>query len=370
MQATATNLNELIAGLERGESLPASWYTDASITEQEINKIFRKSWQYIGPAQKLQNIGDYITGYVGELPVVVIRNQNGLEAFINVCRHRRHEVMKGCGNSKIMQCRYHAWTYSLQGELKAAPRSDREPNFNLADYPLLSIKVDTLGPWVFAAADENLKPLDFYYGPLMDIIKSSGIDLDNLELWSRDEWGSEANWKTMLENFLECYHCQVAHPGFSAAIDVDQDSYKLTSHEWFSSQVGYVRDSALEGKSKIKIYDAKGSVRQAQYHLLWPNFTVSINPGFPNLSIDVWIPDGPNKTKGFSEQYFAPGVDKKWAEELIEFNQEVGKEDDVLTNSVQRGLMGGLPAIGRFLTNSEHLCLHFQKLVVEALSAE
>ncbi len=81
-----------------------------------------------------------------------------------------------------------------------------------------------------------------------------------------------ANWKTMLENYLECYHCPVAHPGFSAAIDVDQDSYKLTPYEWFSSQIDYVRESALEGNAKIKTYDAKGSVKQAQYHLLWAQF--------------------------------------------------------------------------------------------------
>lgn len=367
MQEVVNKASDLLAGLDRGESLPASWYTDPEMTEQEIHKIFRKTWQYVGPVQQLKNVGDFITGYVGNIPVVVVRNDNGIGGFVNVCRHRRHEVMRGCGNAKIMQCRYHAWTYDLCGALKAAPRSDREPNFSTSDYPLISIKVETLGPWVFANADENCKPLDFYFGPLLKIIAESGLDLDTLELWEKTEWDARANWKTMLENYLECYHCPVAHPGFSAAIDVDQDSYKLTPYEWFSSQVGYVRDSALKGESRVKIYDAKGSVRQAQYHLLWPNFTININPGFPNLSVDFWMPNGPNAAKGFSEQYFAPGVDKKWAEELIHFNTEVGNEDDDLTNSVQMGLIGGVPPVGRFLTNSEHLCIHFQKLVVNAM---
>lgn len=367
MQLLCQKKDELLAGLDRGEAIPAHFYTDPAITAEEIEKIFRKSWQYIGPAQKLAKIGDFITGYVGEIPVVVIRNENGLEGFINVCRHRRHEVMKGCGNAKIMQCAYHAWTYDIKGDLKAAPRADREPNFDKSDYPLLSIKVDTLGPWVFANADENCDSLESFYGPVLDIIADSGLDLNSLELWERTEWQARANWKTMLENYLECYHCAVAHPGFSAAIDVDQDSYKLTSHQWFLSQVGHVRESALEGKTRIKIYDAAGSIKQAQYHLLWPNFTVNINPGFPNLSIDVWMPLGPNEAKGFSEQYFAPGVDKKWAQDLIDFNTEVGEEDDILTNSVQRGLIGGVPSVGRFLTNSEHLCIEFQKLIVKAL---
>lgn len=365
---TMNRSQELLAGLDRGEAIPAYFYTDPAVTEKEYERIFHKSWQYIGSKQQLRNVGDFISGYIGRIPVVVVRNENGIEGFVNVCRHRRHEVMKGCGNSKIMQCRYHAWTYDLEGKLKAAPRADREPNFRLDDFPMLKIQVDTLGPWVFANADENAASLHSFYGPLLDIIKASGIDLDNLELWGRSEWESGANWKTMLENYLECYHCPVAHPGFSAAIDVDQDSYKLTPHEWFSSQVGHVKESALEGKSKVKIYDAQGSVRQAQYHLLWPNFTININPGFPNLSVDVWLPMGPNEARGFSEQFFGPGVDKKWAEELIHFNKEVGEEDDVLTNSVQKGLIGGVPSVGRFLTNSEHLCIHFQKLIVKALA--
>src|SRR6516225_6164873 len=98
--------------------------------------------------------------------------------------------------------------------------------------------------------------------------------------------------------------------------------------------------------------------------------TININPGFPNLSIDVWNPDGANATKGFSEQYFAPGVSVEFAKELIAFNKEVGAEDDVLTDSVQRGLLGGLPERGRFLTNSEHLVTHFQKLIVNAVTGE
>jgi ferredoxin-NADP reductase len=161
----------------------------------------------------------------------------------------------------------------------------------------------------------------------------------------------------------------VAHPGFSAAIDVKQENYNLMQYEWFASQLGQVRQSALEGKTAVEIYDARGEIAQAQYHLLWPNVTININPGFPNLSIDVWVPDGPNKAKGFSEQYFAPGVSAQFAHDLIAFNKQVGYEDDFLTNSVQKGLLGGIPDRGRFLTTSEHLCIHFQRLIVQALSA-
>jgi nitrite reductase/ring-hydroxylating ferredoxin subunit len=142
------NSRSMLVALDRGESLPAHRYTDAVITASETGQIFRKSWSYIGPAQELANRGDYVTGYVGEVPAVVIRNESGLAGFVNVCRHRRHELMKGRGYSKIMQCGYHAWTYDLTGCLKAAPRSAAEPNFRLQDYPLVPLRVESLGPFV------------------------------------------------------------------------------------------------------------------------------------------------------------------------------------------------------------------------------
>lgn len=367
MSQVSETASDLLAALDRGESLPARWYTDPSITEQEIAHIFRKSWNYVGPLSQLSALGDYVTGYAGGVPVVVVRNEHGLAGFVNVCRHRRHEVMKGRGNAKVMQCGYHAWTYDLTGDLRRVPRSAAEPNFRLEDFPLLPIRAEALGPFVFVHLDPDARSLRDYYGPILNIIAGSGVVLDTLQPYSREDWQSHANWKTMLENYLECYHCAVAHPGFNAAIDVRPDAYTLTAHGWFSSQSGQVRPSALQGKSKIKLYDVAGDVTQSQYHFLWPNVTININPGFPNLSIDVWTPDGPNATKGFSEQFFGPGVSAEFAQSLVAFNKQVAKEDDTLTDSVQRGLLGGLPDRGRFLTNSEHLVIHFQKMVVKAI---
>ena len=358
---------ELLELLDQGISLPSSWYTDETIAQREIELIFRRSWQYVGSTFELKKVGDFVTTYVGNIPVVTVRNEEGIHSFVNVCRHRRHEVMKGCGHSTAMQCRYHAWTYDLNGRLKAAPRADRESDFKIEDYPLLSVRTELLGPFVFVNFNVDDKPVDSYFGDVLNIIAGSGIDLNKLELWERTTWDSHSNWKTMLENYLECYHCPVAHPGFSAAIDVDPDNYKLTSHPWFFSQVGRAREGDSKAKTRLKVYDTRGEIKESQYHVLWPNFTININPGFPNMSVDVWNSNGPNKTRGFSTQFFAPGVDKKWAAELVAFNTQVGKEDDDLTDSVQRGLLSGMPEHGRFLKVSEHLIIAFQKLVVRAL---
>ena len=368
MSAYVEDAAGLIAGLDRGESLPSRFYTDPAVAALELEHIFRTSWTYVGPLAELATTGDYITGYAGALPIVVVRNEAGLAAFVNVCRHRRHEVMNGRGNAKVMQCGYHAWTYDLDGCLTGAPRAASEPNFAVGDYPLLPLRTEALGPWVFVSADPTARPLHALFAKVLGLIGQSGVNVETLALYRRTTWTSRSNWKTMLENFLECYHCAVAHPRFSAAIDVRPENYQLSWGGWFCSQIGHVRQTALDGTGRIDVYDVTGAVAQAQYHLLWPNVTISINPGFPNLAVDVWVPDGPDRTRGFSEQYFAPGVSAAFAEELIAFNDEVGAEDDALTDSVQRGLLGGSPPQGRLLIASERLALGFQKLVAGSLA--
>ncbi|MFO1083632.1 MAG: aromatic ring-hydroxylating dioxygenase subunit alpha [Reyranellaceae bacterium] len=369
-QARNDSMTELLANLDRGESLPARWYTDPAIAEREITRIFRKSWIYVGPVVHLANLGDYITGYAGGVPVVVVRDDAGLAGFVNVCRHRRHEVMKGRGNARTMMCGYHAWTYDLAGQLKRAPRSESAADFRLEDFPLLPIRAEALGPLVFVNLDREAPPVRSLFGPVLDIIARSGVVLDELKPHSRAEAQSPANWKAMLENYLECYHCAVAHPGFSAAIDVRPDQYKYEAHAWFSTQIGPVKQSALAGRGKAPPYDVAGAVGESQYHFLWPNLTISINPGFPNLSAELWVPDGPTVTRGFSDRFFGRGVSDDFVRTMIAFNDQVAAEDERLTDSVQRGLAGGLPDHGRFLPDAEPLVLDFQRKIIRAMAGE
>ena len=356
-----------LAALDRGESLPAGWYTDPALLPFEDARIFRKAWAYVGPLAELAEVGSFVTGQAGTVPVAVVRNERGLAGFVNVCRHRRHEVLSGRGKATMLQCPYHAWTYDLAGALKRAPRVGAGSGLRLDDLSLLPIRVEALGPLVFVNLDPDGPSVEDCYGPVLDRIAQSGVVLDTLQLYSRGEWRARANWKAMLENYLECYHCPVAHPGFSTAIDVRPDAYRLAVHGWFSSQAGPVRASALDAVGTSTPYDVRGAVREAQYHFLWPNLTISINPGFPNLSLDVWRPDGAQASRGISEQFFAPGVSDDFARDLVAFNRQVADEDDRLTDSVQRGLRAGLPERGRFVVDSEPLVIHFQRMVARAL---
>jgi choline monooxygenase len=359
---------DLSRDLDRGLSLPVSWFTDPAIVEREYERIFHRTWQYFCRAEQLAQVGDFVAGTAGRIPIVVVRNDRGLSAFVNVCRHRRHLVVTGCGNRKTMQCPYHAWNYGLDGSLTAAPRCDGDAAFKKEDFPLLPARVDVWGPFVFVNADTEARPLAHYLGELPQIVAQCGLDLMQLKFRGREDWRANANWKVMLENFLECYHCAVAHPSFSAVVDVSPDAYELKPYDWFLSQCAPVRASALEGKGKAAAYDVRGAVAQSQYHLLWPNLTISINPGHANLSLAVWLPDGPQFTLGFTEHYFGPDVPEEWAKQMIAFNNEVSAEDDALTNAVQVGMRSGVPGQGRFLTNAEQLAIHFERLVLAALT--
>lgn len=355
---------QLANDLDRGLSLPASWYTDPAIAARECERIFRRNWQFVGRTHQLVRVGDYVTGEAGGVPVVVVRGERELRGFVNVCRHRLHLVAAGSGNRKSLQCPYHGWCYDLDGCLKSAPRAERETGFDPTDLSLLPVRVDTWGPFVFANADSAALPLARYLGGLPEVISRNGLDLTQFQLRQREEWRTEGNWKVLIENYLECYHCPVAHPGFSSVVDVDPDAYSLQAFEWSSSQCAPVR-VGVGGSAAA--YDARGPVAQGQYYYLWPNFTLSSHPGHPNLIVHVWLPDGPDRTRGWTERYFGPGVPEEFVERVTAFSRQVGTEDRALTACVQLGLRAGRPVRGRLLPKSEQLLIHFQKLVLRAL---
>ena len=161
-----------------------------------------------------------------------MRDRDGaLRALVNVCRHRGAEVVAGAGRCTTLQCHYHAWTYGLDGTLRAAPRSSGLDRDALG---LRAAAVDTWGPFVFVHAEAAPPPLADALGGLPDLVARGGLDVDALASTSA-QYELKANWKVAVENYLECYHCAVAHPGFADVIDVDQEAYRLEAGPTFAS---------------------------------------------------------------------------------------------------------------------------------------
>jgi len=358
--------SELSAALEAGATLPADWYSDPEVLALERERIFGRTWQCVGHTPDVAEPGTYLTGFAGNIPVVVVRGKDEeLRGFVNVCRHRGHIVASGSGRRATLQCPYHAWTYGLDGALVSAPRCDREPGFDLDGLSLLPVAVDTWGPLVFVNPDRDAAPLAGTLGSLEATVAETGLDLGALRRRERVEWELHANWKIGLENYLECYHCPVAHPGFSKVYDVDPDSYLLRAEGLVASQFGPVRDDAGNGGGA---WAKGGPVRQAQYHFVWPNLTLNIEAGPMNISVDTWRPVAPDRTIGVTDYFYAEDVPDATVAEMIAFSTQVGDEDNALVESVQRGLASGMVEQGRLLPASEQLIQHFQRLVFDALA--
>jgi nitrite reductase/ring-hydroxylating ferredoxin subunit len=324
------------------ETYPWAWYSDPALLERERERIFRPAWHYVGHAGSVAEPSSYYACTTGGLPVIVTRDREGeLRAFVNVCLHRGSEIASGAGRRETLQCPYHGWTYGLDGRLRSAPRAGE---LDLAGVALVPLRLEEWGPFLFVCADRDAP---FPLGEL-----ALPFDPATLVFRERVDYALEANWKIAVENYLECYHCPVAHPGFSSLVDVDPDAYRLEADGERWSQYGNARDG--DGR--------------CVFHLVWPALKINVYPGLVNLSIGPVWPESPTRTAGFLDYFFGPDVDEERAAELIAFDDQVGREDTALVESVQRGTASGLVKKGRLLPESERLIADFQRKVVEALT--
>ena len=335
-------------------TLPFSWYVDEEQLRRERARIFRRAWQYAGRAEQVAQPGSFLATDVGGIPILVTRDLDGaLRAFINVCRHRGAVLTEGCGTRTTIQCHYHAWTYDLDGSLRSAPRTDREPGFDRSEWSLLPARAETWGPFLFVSPDPGAQPLADTLGGLPDLL-SRDIDIDTLVFHSRVEFGANANWKVVVENFLECYHCATAHPAFADDVDVHPDRYALEPHPTFSAQFCRQRSTGDGG----------------QFHLLYPNTGLNVFPGPPNLSIGPIAPAGTARTERYLDYFFAPDADEEWLRGFFAYDDQIGLEDTTLVESVQRGMSSGMLEHGKLLGNAELLLAAFQRWVAERLEPD
>ena len=364
--AITTAPNDAVrAALEQGETLPATWYTDPAYFAREQARIFRRSWQYVGLTEQVARPGDFFTARAGDVPIIVARDKQGeLRGHVNVCRHRGSQLVNvEQGNRATLQCGYHAWTYNLDGSLRAAPGMRDEPEFDTACYALVPVQVAAWGPFIFANPDRAAPPLADMLGELPAMVEATGLRLGAIHRKVRRTYDIAANWKVVLDNYLECYHCPVAHPGFSDLIDLK--SYSVAEYEYFSTQAGPPTKTAQQGKAGL--YDISGEVKAGFYAFLWPNFTLNIYPGPGNVSLNLFLPVDTHRTLAIYEYCFAESVPEQEIEDFTRFIDQVQEEDVVLCESVQRGLRSGFFDRGR-LMRSERALAHFQKLVYRFLA--
>lgn len=212
--------------------LPASWYRSPELFQLERRAIFSRKWILLTHRLRLTETGDYLSFTYGGFPFFLVVDRDGnINGFHNVCRHRAYPVVqRPSGRSAVLSCKYHGWSYGLKGNLAKAPRFDTVDGFDKKQHGLLPIHVhvDKLGfVWVnLQAADEpDVKWADDFGGVdekprITKFDFAGGYSFDHC-------WDMElnANWKGVMENYNECYHCPTSHPLIAGVSDVSK--YKV-----------------------------------------------------------------------------------------------------------------------------------------------
>lgn len=368
---TRTELEDIKRGYDtvasRSWSLNAKAYIDPRFVSIEKQAIFHRTWQFVCHIEKLRLPGQYIALDMYGQSIVVLRDSNHvLRAFYNVCKHRGHELLSGEGQKKLIVCPYHAWSYTLEGQLKAARLTEDVENFNKDEVCLDSVQVEEFCSFVFVNLDPAAEPLSKQSGNLSKEIESFAPDLSNLTFAHRLTYKIQANWKTVIDNFLECYHCPTAHRDFVSLVDMD--SYEVTTQGIYSSHM------AKAGLTQNSAYAVEGaSVTDHAVWFLWPNLTLMRYPGRGNFMVWKIIPAGPEETCEEFDFFFETDTPNEAATEAIKYIDEVLQVEDIgLVESVQRGMRTPAFEQGRYVINhrkssmSEHAVHHFHGLVLDA----
>jgi choline monooxygenase len=195
-------------------TLPSRYYTDPEIHQQEIRRIFHRSWLYAGHVSDLPDVGSYLTEELAAQPILIVRSQDSeLRAYFNVCQHRGHALLSGRGQIKgKIVCPYHAWCYGLDGALIAARMTRDIPNFDRSDFSLKSVQLAVVAGMIFVNFDPDATLAD---GDLPEFEKTILAHLPQMPEYvakHRFDFDVAANWKVVVDNFSEGYHIPIAHP--------------------------------------------------------------------------------------------------------------------------------------------------------------
>lgn len=348
-------------------SLHADAYTTQHWFDIDQKAIIGTTWQWLCHIEKLRPLGSYVTDEVSAMPIVATRDHQGvLRAFYNVCKHRAHHLVEGEGRATKLVCPYHAWTYDLTGRLQRARHTGYLHDFSVDEICLDEIQVEEFAGFVYVNLDLDAASLAEQSGELGAEIARWAPDVEELTFAHRLSYSIASNWKNVVDNFLECYHCHVAHRDFVSLVDMD--TYVVTTHGIYSSHM------AEAGKTPNSAYDVSdATVTDHAVWWVWPNTCIMRYPGRGNMIILKIIPLGPDLTHETYDFFLQSAEPNEAERESIRYLDSVLQVEDInLVESVQRGMTTPAFTQGRIVSNpsgsglSEHGLHHFHGLVLDS----
>ena len=362
----------LAPSLGQSRTLPAEAYLSSEVFAWESDHFFGGGWVCVGRADALREPGDQTAIRVGDEGILLVRDADGqLRGFSNTCRHRGHELLApgSTRNLRAVKCPYHAWVFGLDGELRGAPRFGDVPGFEKTEYPLIAARVAEWNGWMFVNASGGADAIASYVGNLDELV--APWEIGRMFVGETHDYVIHANWKTITENYHECYHCPSIHPALCDVTPVDSGENFPHDGMWVGGSMAlkdFAATMSLTGESLgVRIRGLSDrQAREVYYFGLFPNLLISLHPDY--VMAHRFEPLGPTQTKVECQWLFPPeardrpGFSPAYASELWDITN---REDWSACESVTRGLRSSGYRQGPFAWSEDEVHI-FMAMIAQA----
>ena len=359
-------------------TLPGRYYYDPAIYDLEQERIFSQMWVCVGRADALPSPGAYQSVSLGKESIIVVRNRDGrLNAFLNVCRHRGSRLCtEAAGQLKgSIQCRYHAWTYGLDGRLIGAPNVLNDEHFDRAAFGLLPVALEVWEGLIWLNLADDPPPIEAQlHTPIIERFGSyapfARYDVGALKVGKTITYDVQANWKLLLENFTECYHCGPLHPEFCQLLP----EFRSGKADYTEGEAATLADSAeaftITGKASRPPLRGLLPADLRRYYgiVLIPNMLLNLLDD--HVVIHTLQPEEPARTRVTCAWLFDPPVmtrpdfDPMDAVEIFDI---VNRQDWEVCELAQLGMTSKAYASGGIYVPSERHIRALADFVLEKL---
>jgi glycine betaine catabolism A len=316
--------------LGRAATMPGRMFRDPAVYQAEVERLFQRAWQIVGREDELPRPGDFRTFEIGGSGVVLVRDRHGqLRAFHNVCRHRGTRLVEPAEGHDLTRflCPYHAWTYDLDGRLIGAPFMGEVDGFDRADFGLHPLALETWRGFVFLSLDPH--PPDLAPALAGLAARAKPYPLERLRLAHRVVYDVHANWKLIVQNANECYHCQGVHPQLVCLTPPRSGEEDLRKGPVFGGWMDFgpgVTSLTSTGTTPRKIFPRLSAEdrQRVYYYVLWPTNFLSFLPDY--VTLDWFLPNGPDSTRLIFDLY-VDRDEKDPAADAMEFWETTNRQD-------------------------------------------
>jgi len=338
-------LDAVVEPFGESRTLPAQAYTSPEVFSWEQTELFASTWTCVGRIDDLVAPGQVRALQVSGEGILLVRDNDGVvRAFSNVCRHRGHELapVGEAIDVRLIRCPYHSWSYRLDGSLRAAPTFTQSQGFDRDDFSLIGMAVGELGGWLWLDLSGEAAPLADHFGNLIELI--APYETERLRTSVSHSYTVKTNWKIVVENYNECYHCTTIHPELCQVTPPDSGRDYQPTGMWLGGSMDlkpHAETMSLDGHSKGVRFRAVDNAlaRRVLYLTVIPNLLLSLHPDY--VMTHVVTPVEVDETLVECSWLFPPealgmeGFDPAYA---VDFWDITNREDWAACEGVMRGI--------------------------------